>query len=139
MVSLSLELDNYFPDITDLNYQLIQNPLKMDPTSLPDELQEEFIDFVNNPAAEDSFDSLTLTSFWSAMASFYPALTHECVQNLLMFPSTYCCEQGFSALCLMKNKLRSRVAVKDDIRVALSKTVPRIDLLVAKTKVQPPP
>lgn len=135
LVSLSQELDNYFPDITDLDRQLIQKPLKMDPTSLPDELQEEFFDLVNNPAAADSFDSLSLTGFWSTMASSYPALTKKCVQSLLVFPTTYCCEQGFSALVLMENKLRSHVTVTDGIRVALSKIVPRIDLLVAKTKV----
>ncbi|KAK4308214.1 hypothetical protein Pmani_020061 [Petrolisthes manimaculis] len=137
LVSLSQELENYFPDITDLDCKLIRNPLKVDPTSLPDELQEEFIDFVNDSTAKDSFDSLSLTRFWSTMACSYPTLAKNCVRNLLMFPSTYRCEQGFSALCLIKNKLRSRFAVKDDIRVALSKTVPRIDLLVANKQAQP--
>ena len=137
LVSLSQELENYFPDITDLDCKLIRNPLKVDPTSLPDELQEEFIDFVNDSTAKDSFDSLSLTRFWSTMACSYPTLAKNCVRNLLMFPSTYRCEQGFSALCLIKNKLRSRLAVKDDIRVALSKTVPRIDLLVANKQAQP--
>ena len=120
---LCQELDKYFPDITDLDCQLIRNPLKVDPTFLPDELQEEFIDFVNDSTAKDSFDSLSLTRFWSTMACSYPTLAKNFVRNLLMFPSIYRCEQGFSALCLIKNKLRSRLAVKDDIRVALSKTV----------------
>ncbi|XP_076069744.1 zinc finger BED domain-containing protein 5-like [Oratosquilla oratoria] len=133
LVSLSQELENYFPHITDLDCQIIRNPLKVDPTSLPDELQEEFID----STAKDYFDGLSLTRFWSTMACSHPTLAKNCVRNLLMFPSTYRCEQGFSALFLIKNKLRSRLAVKDDIRVALSKTVPRIDLLVANKQAQP--
>ncbi|XP_076049554.1 zinc finger BED domain-containing protein 5-like [Oratosquilla oratoria] len=137
LVSLSQELENYFPDITDLDCQLIRNPLKVDPTSLPDELQEEFIDFVNDSTAKDSFDSLPLTRFWTAMACSYPTLAKNCVRNLPMFTSTYRCEQGFSALRLIKNKLCSRLAVKDDIRVVLSKTMPRIDLLVANKQAQP--
>ena len=48
LVSLSQELDKYFPDITDLDCQLIRNPLKMDPRSLPDELQDQFIDYVSD-------------------------------------------------------------------------------------------
>ena len=41
-----------------------------------------------------------------------------------------CCEQGVSALCLSKKKLCLRLTVKDDIRVALSQTVPRINMLL---------
>ncbi|XP_076038389.1 zinc finger BED domain-containing protein 5-like [Oratosquilla oratoria] len=92
LVSLSQELENYFPDITDLDCQLIRNPLDVDPTSLPDELQEEFIGFVNDSIAKDSLDSLSLTRFWSTMACSYPTLAKNCVRNLLMFPSTYRCE-----------------------------------------------
>ncbi|XP_076038386.1 zinc finger BED domain-containing protein 5-like [Oratosquilla oratoria] len=86
------ELENDFPDITDLDCQLIRNPLEVDPTSLPDELQQEFIEFVNDSTAKDSFDSLSLTRFWSTMACSYPTLAKNCVRNLLMFPSTYRCE-----------------------------------------------
>ena len=137
LISLSQELDKYFPDITDLDCQLIWNPLKMDPRSFPEELHAEFIDFVNDSTAKDSFDSLSLTRFWSTMACSYPTLAKNCVRNLLMFPSTYRWEQGFSALCLIKTKLRSRLVVKDDIRVALSQTVPRINMLVMNKQSHP--
>ena len=60
--SPSQELDKYFPDITDLDCHLILNPWKMDPRSLPDELQDEFVDFVSDSTAKDYFDSLSLTS-----------------------------------------------------------------------------
>ena len=61
--SPSQELDKYFPDITDLDCHLILNPWKMDPRSLPDELQDEFVDFVSDSTAKDYFDSLSLTRF----------------------------------------------------------------------------
>ena len=48
-----------------------------------------------------------------------------------------CCEQGFSALCLSKKKLCLRLAVKDDIRVALPQTVPRINMLVINEQSHP--
>lgn len=63
LVALSYKLDNYFPDITDLDCQLFRNPFKMDPKSLPKEIQEEFFDFVNDSTVKDSFVSLSLTRF----------------------------------------------------------------------------
>ena len=53
------------------------------------------------------------------------------------FLSTYCCEQGFSAMCMMKNKFCARLSVKHDLCVCLSKTLPRIDLRVKQSQAHP--
>ena len=60
---------------------------------------------------------------------------------LMLFSTTYLCEQGFSALLLIKNKPRNRLKVSHDIiydmRVALSKNItPRIQEIVQKMQAQ---
>lgn len=60
LTSLGKELDSYFPDISDLDCQLIRNPFKSEPRSLPDELQDEFVDLVSDSTAKDSFDSFII-------------------------------------------------------------------------------
>ena len=63
LLSLSQELHYCFADLGDLDRQLIRNPLKMDPRSLPDELQDKFVILVNDLNVRDAFESLSLTSF----------------------------------------------------------------------------
>ena len=44
-------------------------------------------------------------------------LLFHVVKSLLVFPSTYLCEQGFSSLCLIKTKHRASLAGEADLRV----------------------
>lgn len=113
------ELDNYFPDITDSRCQLIRKAFKTDSGSLPEELQDEFVDYINDSIAENSFESLSLTKFWSTAASSFPTVAKKCVRSLLMLPSMRRSGQAAPALCVIKNKLRSRLAIKDDMSVSL--------------------
>ena len=67
------------------------------------------------------------------MGSTYPTLARNVVRQLLIFPSTWECEQGFSALMAIKSKSRNRLTEpKHDFRCAVSKVAPRIDQLVQK-------
>ena len=57
-------------------------------------------------------------------------LTNEAMTFLLPFSTTYLCEQGFSALTLVKTKARNRLSPGSDLRVALSKIDPWIEEIV---------
>ena len=98
----------------------------MNVQSLPDSIQEEFLDLVNDSFEKDAFETLTLTKFWTKMNVTYPVVSDIVLNSLLMFPSTYLCEQGFLTLLNMKNKHQSRLNVEHDLRVRLSNTAPRI-------------
>ena len=50
---------SYFPELSELNVTLIRNPF------IPNEEQEEFVEFVNDSTAKDAFDTLPLIKFWS--------------------------------------------------------------------------
>ena len=76
---------------------------------------EEFLELVNDSVAKDAFETLTLTKFWTKMSVTYPAVSDVDVNSLLIFPSTYLCEQGFSTLFNINSKLRSRLNVEQDL------------------------
>ena len=97
---------------------------------LPDSIQKEFIDLVNDSCAKDAFETLTLTKFWTKMSVTYAVVADIVLNSLLMFPRTYLCEQGFSTLLNIKNKHQLRLNVKHDLCVCLSNTAPQIEKLI---------
>lgn len=119
--------------MSELESKLIRNPFIVNVHLHPDSMQEEFLELVNDSVAKDAFETLSLTKFWSTMSETYPVVSDVVLNSLLMFPSTYLCEQGFSTLLNMKTKHRSR----HDLRVCLSNTAPRIEKLVCNKQAQP--
>ena len=130
------EFQSYFPDLSEMNVTLIRNPFIVEVRSLPGVVQEEFVEFVNDSTAKDAFETLPLIKFCSKMSAYYPSVCTIAVSGLLMFLSTYLCEQGFSALFFIKNRFRSRLSVEPDLRIALSTTEPRIEALVEAKQAQ---
>ena len=63
-------------------------------------------------------------------------LTNRALEVIVPFPTTYLFEAGLSSLMIMKTKQRSYLVAKDDIRVALSATVPRFSELARNKQVQ---
>ena len=65
------------------------------------------------------------------MGSTYPTLAQNDVHQLLVFPSTWECEQGFSALTAIISKSRNHLTkLGHYFRCAVSKVIPPIDQLV---------
>lgn len=54
----------------------------------------------------------------------YPRAVSTAMKFLIPFATTYLCESGFSTMVTIKTKSRNRLDIKDDMRVALSNTVP---------------
>lgn len=86
---------------------------------------------------KDTFESgINLEDFWSQKAISWPKLRDIAIRYLTLFSSTYLCEQGFSALLIIKNKHRNRLDATADMRLALSSTEPRIQKLVKSMQSQ---
>ena len=68
----------------------------MDASSVPDDIQDEFVDLINDSTAKDAYEMLSLFKFWSKKVESYPLVPTHVVKSLLVFPSTYLSEQGFS-------------------------------------------
>ena len=98
LASLRKKLQSYFPELSEIESKLIRNPFVVNVQSLPDSIQKEFLNSINDSFAKDAFETLTLNKFWTKMSVTYPVVSDIVLNSLLMFPSTYLCEQGFSTL-----------------------------------------
>ena len=69
------------------------------------------------------------SKFWCGLVEEFPMLTKRAFEVIIPFAATYLCE-AVSSLLTIKTKLRSRLVPKDDMRVALLTTAPRISEIV---------
>ena len=135
---LNTELLNYFPDVAYCAYSV--NLFFIDPVDVPVGTgeQEELIDIQTDEAAKIKHKECCPINFWLSMASSYSNLARHAVSQLLIFPSTWECEQGFSALMAIKSKSRNRLGTPEhDFECAVSEVFPCIDQLVDKRHLHP--
>nr|CAB3266629.1 suppressor of tumorigenicity 7 protein homolog [Phallusia mammillata] len=134
---LKAELTHYFPDVDCC--PCITNPFSVDPADLPVGTgeQEQLIDIQADDTTQAMHKEYSPTVFWLNMASSYPTLAGRATPQLLIFPSTWECEQGFSSMMNIKTKSRNRLTSPGHyFRCAVSKVVPRIDRLVEGKQIQ---
>ena len=84
---------------------------------LPDDVQENFLDLINNTAAKEDFhlQQLRISDFWAKMLPIFPKISEFALKVLIPFSSTYLCESGFSSLLVIKSKTRNRLDVEADL------------------------
>ena len=139
---LRTNFEGYFPDIDDLSMESvwIQNPFSFDISRLSDNdsAKEDFIDFQEDVRKKADFEraGMGVKQFWCDQIEAYPSGAVRAMNVLVPFTTTYLCEAGFSALLNLKSKWRNRLDVSDDMRVALSITVPRFHALIAHKQQQ---
>ena len=90
--------------------------------------EEELIDIQTDEAAKIKHMEFGCPiNIWLSMESSYPNLATHDVSQLLIFPSTWECELGLSALMSLKSKSWNRFAAPgDDFRCAASKVIPEL-------------
>ena len=81
-------------------------------------------------------ESKTLEEYWRSAMDMYPQLRKKALGVLIPFATTYLCESGFSSLLSIKTKSRNRLNPQADLRVAISKKVPRFDKIINKKQEQ---
>ncbi|XP_076065235.1 zinc finger BED domain-containing protein 5-like [Oratosquilla oratoria] len=139
---LSEEFDRYVPDVEmDEKYKRVRRPFDVHAEDLSEEssiqnLQEELIEVQHDETLYFNFQRQTLGVFWTAAKKEKPMLGCEAVKMLLPFATTYTCESGFAALTAIKTKRRNRLQPEHDLRVALSRTEPRIEKLISMIQAQ---
>lgn len=100
--------------------------------------KDDFIEFQEDPRKKADFEraGMDVKQFWGGQISGYPSLAIRAMHVLVPFTTTYLCETGFFALLNLKPKWRNRLDVSDDMRAALSVTVPRFHVLIAQKQQQ---
>ncbi|XP_068234222.1 zinc finger BED domain-containing protein 5-like [Palaemon carinicauda] len=109
--SLEKEVKRYFPELSQEQEVLVRNPFctELDVSSIPDEIQDEYLDLRNDSSAHDLFKAKYVTQFWCGMYQSYSKISMIPLRVLVPFASTYLCEAGFSTLVDMKTKNRKRL------------------------------
>jgi hypothetical protein len=79
---------------------MIRNPFSCKVTDVPNDIQEELIELQNDNDFKDTFESGTnLEELWCRKAISYPNVREIALRYLVLFSTTYLCEQGFSTFC----------------------------------------
>uniref|UniRef100_A0A8C0VXM4 SCAN domain-containing protein 3 n=1 Tax=Castor canadensis TaxID=51338 RepID=A0A8C0VXM4_CASCN len=130
-------LEFYFPSKEDprIGNAWIQNPfiLSKDNLNLTVTLQDKLLELAADETLKIKFENTaSLASFWIKVKNEYPGLAEIALKSLLLFPSTYLCETGFSTLSVIKTKHRNSLNIHYPLRVALSSIQPRLDKLTSK-------
>jgi hypothetical protein len=99
--------------------------------------KEDLIGLQSKGLLKQEFSNKNLDEFWCSQIAAYPFLSKKALSTLIPFTTTYLCESGFSTLVSVKTKARNRLDARHDMRLALSKTVPRISVLTDRKQQQP--
>ncbi|XP_003801892.1 SCAN domain-containing protein 3 isoform X1 [Otolemur garnettii] len=127
----------YFPSKEDprIGNSWIQNPFlsSKDNLNLTVTLRDKLLKLATDEGLKIHFENTaSLPSFWIKVKNEYPELSEIALKSLLLFPSTYLCETGFSTLSVIKTKHRNSLNIHYPLRVALSSIQPRLDKLTSK-------
>ena len=106
---------------------MVRNPFctELYVSSIPDNIQDEFLDLMNDSSARDLFKV-------KSVPQSYTKVSMIALRVLVPFASTYLCEAGFSTLANIKTKNRNRLNVGDDMRLAVTNARPQISQLAAQ-------
>jgi len=123
---LTNSFSNYFDSTYSKAEIWFRNPFLVDLETIDDSdlVKDELIDLRSKEMAHHDFRTKNLIEFWCTLTKAYPRAVSRAMQFLIPFATTYLCESGFSTMVTIKTKSRNRLDIKDDMRVALSNTVP---------------
>ncbi|XP_014771691.1 zinc finger BED domain-containing protein 5 [Octopus bimaculoides] len=129
---LHAEIQRYFPDLQNLEkvHYFITNPFAISVVDVPLEdyvIQEQFIDLLIDRGAKNAFRNMCCSEFWIEMTLSYPDVAKLALKFIVPFATTYECETAFATLLAIETKVRNKLNVAHDMRVALSKTQPNIE------------
>jgi zinc finger BED domain-containing protein 5/7/8/9 len=126
---MSTNFQKYFEDFDFSQFQWVTNPFgtHADPIGFSISEEEALIDLSNDSTLTLEFNDKSLPYFWLSRKTQFPQLYERAMRVILPFATSYLCETGFSALAAVKTKYRNRLNVENDLRIALSNILPRID------------
>ena len=137
---LHVEFSRRFADFKRIEDEmhLVSSPITCNVDTAPTDVQLELIDLQSDAALVDKFKSTSLLDFYSSLkVESFPNLRTHAQKMLVLFGSTYICEQTFSVMKYNKSKYRS--SLTDDhlsavLRISTSNIQPDFDTLVKSQK-----
>ena len=138
---LSKEFEHYFPTTKDpqTEKEWIRDPFVNKPgeSTLSVLEEDQLLEIANDGGLKSMFETTSnLHTFWVKVKAEYPETATKALKSLLLLPTSYLCEAGFSAVRATKTRLQSRLDISNTLRVSLSPVTPRWGHLVAGKQAQ---
>ena len=110
MTSLQEKIEYYFPALIIEDYDWVINPfIEVESEGqLTQKEEEELTHILHDRTLKLKHCELSLDSFWISVENGYTSIAQKALKILLLYSTTYLCEQGFSALKTIKNDKRER-------------------------------
>ena len=135
LVALHGEFSRRFPDFKTVENEMhmVSSPFTCCVDNAPSDVQMELIDLQSDTLLAEHFRSVPLLDFYSSLKENFPHMRRHAQKILVLFGSTYVCEQTFSVMKF--NKSRYRSSITDDhlsavLRIATSDIQPDYSALV---------
>ena len=129
------EFSRRFPDFKTVESEMhmVSSPFTCCVDNAPSDVQMELIDLQSDTLLAEHFRSVPLLDFYSSLKENFPHMRRHAQKILVLFGSTYVCEQTFSVMKF--NKSRYRSSITDDhlsavLRIATSDIQPDYSALV---------
>ena len=136
IVSLDNEFGRRFADFQQLSeeFDIVSSPLTFDTENAPGNIQLELIELQCDSTLKEKFKTERIDRFYALLnKSKFVNLKKMAMKLLVLFGSTYICEQTFSTMNINKSKLRSNLTdtnLQSLLRISTSNILPDIKQLV---------
>lgn len=136
IVALDNEFSRRFADFQKLapEFDIMASPFTTDYEKAPDMLQLELIDLQCDSTLKEKFQSESIDKFYGSLnEAKFVNLRKMAMKLLVLFGSTYICEQTFSIMNINKTKLRSNltdVHLQSLLKISTSSMQPDFKKLV---------
>ena len=72
--------------------------------------EDQLLEITNDGGLKNMFETTSnLQTFWTGVRVGYPEIATKALKRLLLFPTSYLCEAGFSAMTANKRQSQSRL------------------------------
>ena len=118
---------------------MVIQPFFADAADLKVELQDQFIYLQNDGKPKMNFKKDRYDIFWCKAFGKYLLICNEVRARVLLFPTSYLIEKGFSAVTLLLSKQKNCLSIskRGDLRLYLTEMSPSIKKLVEDHQAHP--
>ncbi|CAL9707747.1 unnamed protein product [Knipowitschia caucasica] len=136
LIALHGEFSRRFEDLRTIEdeMKMISSPFTCSVDNAPSDVQMELIDLQSDAVLAEHFHSKPLLDFYSSLVEEnFPNMRRYAQKMLVLFGSTYICEQTFSTMKFTKSRYRSSLTdehLSALLRISTSDIQPDFDALV---------
>nr|XP_014351190.1 PREDICTED: general transcription factor II-I repeat domain-containing protein 2-like [Latimeria chalumnae] len=138
ILNLHGEFSRRFSDFEKIEktLELVLCPLSFDYEKAPQELQLELIDLQCDSTFKEKYNSENLDEFYASLSETkFPNIRKVAQKILVLFGSTYVCEQTFSLLKCNKSRYRSQLTdqhLSSLLQISTTRMTPDFDAIVKR-------